>query len=74
MSNEFKSHIKNIKVLMTEFYKFLNNLSTLKMKDIPQKRENYYSLRNPKLFLLCRFSFTNIHESQDCRGRGRAFL
>ena len=24
-------------------------------------------------FFLCWFSFTNIHESQDCRGRGRAF-
>ena len=24
-------------------------------------------------FFLCGFSFTNIHESQDCRGRGRAF-
>ena len=27
-----------------------------------------------KDFLLSRFSFTNIHESQDCRGRGREFL
>ena len=25
-------------------------------------------------FFLSRFSFTNIHESQDCRGRGKAFL
>ena len=25
-------------------------------------------------FFLCGFSFTNIHESQDCRKRGRAFL
>ena len=25
-------------------------------------------------FFLSGFSFTNIHESQDCRGRGRAFL
>ena len=25
-------------------------------------------------FFLCGFSFTNIHESQDCRGRGRVFL
>ena len=24
-------------------------------------------------FSLCEFSFTNIHESQDCRERGRAF-
>ena len=26
------------------------------------------------LFFLSGFSFTNIHESQDCRGKGRAFL
>ena len=25
-------------------------------------------------FILSGFSFTNIHKSQDCRGRGRAFL
>ena len=25
-------------------------------------------------FFLSGFSFMNIHESQDCRGRGRAFL
>ena len=25
-------------------------------------------------FFLCGFSFTTIHESQDCRGRRRAFL
>ena len=25
-------------------------------------------------FFLCGFSFTNIHQSQDCRGRGRAFF
>ena len=24
-------------------------------------------------FFLCGFSFTTIHESQDCRGRGRVF-
>ena len=26
------------------------------------------------LFFLSGFSFTTIHKSQDCRGRGRAFL
>ena len=25
-------------------------------------------------FFLSKFSFTTIHESQDCRGRGRTFL
>ena len=27
-----------------------------------------------EFFFLSGFYFTNIHESQDCRGRGRAFL
>ena len=48
MSNESTIHIKNIKVLMTEMYKFLNDISPPIMNDIFQKQENYYSLRNPK--------------------------
>ena len=46
MSNE-SMIIKDIKVLMTEIYKFLNDLSPRIMNDIFQKQENYYSLRNP---------------------------
>ena len=30
--------------------------------------------QKPIFFFLSGFSFTNIHESQDCRERGRAFL
>ena len=45
MSNE-SMIIKDIKVLMTEIYKFLNDLSPRIMNDIFQKQENYYSLRN----------------------------
>ena len=33
-----------------------------------------YSFIQPFFFLLSGFSFTNIHESQDCSGRGRIFL
>ena len=47
MSNESTIHLKNIKVLMTEVYKFLNDLSPPIMNGIFQKHENYYSLRNP---------------------------
>ena len=50
--------------------------------------ENSYHLKAAKYFcktlylkcltlfwlFLSGFSFTNIHESQDCRGRGRAFF
>ena len=42
MSNESAIHIKNIKVLMTEINKFLNDLSPPIMTDIFQKQENYY--------------------------------
>ena len=36
MSNESTLHIKNLKVLMTEIYKFVNDLSPLVMNDIFQ--------------------------------------
>ena len=45
MSNESTIHIKNIKVLITEIYKFLDDLSP---PSFFQKQENYYSLRNPR--------------------------
>ena len=48
MPNESTNHIKNVKVLMTEIYKFLNDLSPPIINDIFQKQENYYSLRNPR--------------------------
>ena len=42
------------------------------LRDALSKR-NQKKIINDFLFL-SGFSFTNIHESQDCRGRGRAFL
>ena len=48
ISNESPIHMRNIKVLMTEIYKFLNDLSPPIMNDIFQKQESYYSLRNPR--------------------------
>ena len=48
MSNESTIHIGNIKVPMTEIYKFLNDISPPIMNGIFQKEENYYSLRNPR--------------------------
>ena len=41
MPNESTNHIKNVKVLMTEIYKFLNDLSPPIINDIFQKQENY---------------------------------
>ena len=40
MSNESTIHIKNSKVLMTEIYKFLNDLSPPVMNEIFQKQES----------------------------------
>ena len=48
MSNESTVHIRNIKVLMTEIYKFLNDLSPPIMSDVFEKHEDHYSLRNPR--------------------------
>ena len=58
MSNE-SMIIKDIKVLMTEIYKFLNDLSRI-MNDIFQKQENYYSLRNPRS-LVSKRKFTTTY-------------
>ena len=41
MSNESTVCIKNIQVLMTEIYKFLDDLSPSIMNDIFQNQENY---------------------------------
>ena len=38
MSNESKTHIKNIKLVMTEIYNFLNDISPLIMNEIFQKQ------------------------------------
>ena len=44
MSNESTIHIKNIKVLMTEIYKILNDLSSPVTNDSFQEQEIYYYL------------------------------
>ena len=43
---------------------------------VSRKINAWLNLINNQLdtFFLSAFSFTTIHESQDCRGRGRAFL
>ena len=38
------------------------------------KKRNIVKIILKFFFFLSGFSFTNIHESLDCRGRGRAFL
>ena len=58
MSNESIVHIKNIKGLMIERYKFLNDLSPPIINDIAQKREKYCCLRNPRSLVLTRICTT----------------
>ena len=60
MSNESIINIKNRKVLITEIYKFLNDLLPPMMNEIFQKQENYYSLRNPRS-LVSRQKFTTTY-------------
>ena len=47
---------------------FSDHVSNTTEKSSPLKNIDYAD------FFLSGFSFTNIHNSQDCRGRGRAFL
>ena len=61
MPNESTIQIKNIKVHMTEMYKFLNDLSPPIMNDSFQKQENYYSLRNRRS-LVSKQKFTTTYD------------
>ena len=53
-------------VSVTNKYNCKNVLGLFSNSYVKQKQLNF--------FFLSGFSFTNIHESQDCRGKGRAFL
>ena len=53
----------------------------IKTNKITLKAARYYYVKQNKIlrgnyyfFFLSGFSFTTIHESQNCKGRGRAFL
>ena len=47
MANESTGHIRNLKFLFTEVYKFLNGLSSPTMDEVFQK--NDCPLRNPRI-------------------------
>ena len=49
-ANEKPVHQKYIELLMTEVYKYLNDLSPDIMSDIFKRRENTYNLRNFHIF------------------------
>ena len=49
MANESKIHIRNLKFLLTEVYKFLNGLSPPRMNEVFQTNNCPYDLRNPRL-------------------------
>ena len=48
MSNESTIHLKNIKVLMTEIYKILYDLSSPIMNGVFQKKKKAVTFRNPR--------------------------
>ena len=49
MTNESTIHIRNLKFLLTEVYKFLNGLSPPIMNEVFQTNNCLYDLRNPRI-------------------------
>ena len=49
MANESTIHIRNLKFLLTEVYKFLNGLSPPVMNEVCQTNDCPYDLRNPRI-------------------------
>ena len=69
--------VKNIKIMIgSETDDIIYELYESLLQKYQEGLEE--SMRGSKFifdfFFLSGFSFTNIHESQDCKGRGRAFL
>ena len=60
MSNESTIHIKNINVLITEKWKFLDDLSPSIKNDIFQKQDKYYFLKNLRS-LVFEWKFTTTY-------------
>ena len=52
MTNETTIHICNLKLIVTEIYKFLNGLSPTIMNEVFQINECPYNLRNPRTLAL----------------------
>ena len=70
MSNKSIIRIKNMKVLMIERFKFLNDLSPPTMNGIFQEQEkNYCSLRNPRS-LVSKWKFTTTYGIDTISFRG----
>ena len=49
MTNESTIHIRNLKFLLTEVYKFLNGLFPPIMNEVFQTNNCLYDLRNPRI-------------------------
>ena len=49
MANESTIHMRNLKFLLTEIYKFLNGLSPPIMNEVFQANDCLYDLRNPRI-------------------------
>ena len=64
----FLEFVDIVSILIFNFIEFIILLYTF-FSNFFYSIQRIYDL--PDFFFLCGFSFTNIHESQDCRGRGR---
>ena len=49
MANESTIHIRNLKFLLSEVYKFLNRLYPPVMNEVFQTNDSPYDLRNPRI-------------------------
>ena len=49
MTNESTIHVRNLKFLLAELYKFLNGLSPRIMNEVFQTNDCLYDLRNPEI-------------------------
>ena len=61
-------------VFMLYFYSDYLNIIVFLADSSPITYSVTMSPKTLTLIFFSEFSFTNIHGSQDCRGRGRAFL
>ena len=64
--------MKNVKEYVKKKVMYIKNYKVTSNRNISKETKKQNEEKN--FFFLSGFSFTTVHKSQDCRGRGRAFL
>ena len=59
MANKSTIHIRNLKFLLTEVYKFLNGLSPPTTNEVFETNDCPYNLRNPRI-LASKYKYTPL--------------